>query len=63
MESTTPPMWSSSIDVAATTKLLTVEKGPCEYCHKVIPLSELIKHEVLLCTNDVVVMIIIPSLL
>ena len=33
-------------EVAASTTLLSVEKGPCEYCHQVIPLAQLIKHEV-----------------
>lgn len=32
--------------VGGSTKLLSVEKGPCEYCQELIPLSELIKHEV-----------------
>ena len=31
---------------AASPTLLSVEKGPCEYCHQVIPLAQLIGHEV-----------------
>ena len=31
----------------ASTRLLSVEKGPCEYCHQLIPLSDIIHHEVL----------------
>lgn len=41
-----PPVHSSTSPLAASAKLLSVEKGPCEYCQQVIPLSELIKHEV-----------------
>ena len=42
------PQPPPSLAVGATAKLLSVEKGPCEYCHEVIPLSQLINHEVLL---------------
>lgn len=30
----------------ASATLLSVEKGPCEFCHQVIPLAQLIQHEV-----------------
>jgi hypothetical protein len=30
----------------ASATLLSVEKGPCEFCHQVIPLAQLIRHEV-----------------
>ena len=30
----------------ASTTLLSVEKGPCEFCRQVIPLTQLVRHEV-----------------
>ena len=30
----------------ASATLLSVEKGPCEFCHQVIPLAQLIRHQV-----------------
>ena len=30
----------------ASATLLNVEKGPCEFCHQVIPLAQLIRHQV-----------------
>lgn len=53
------PPWSSPASSfpfappssGASTKLLSVEKGPCEYCHELIPLSDLIKHEVIPIVN------------
>lgn len=41
-----PSPSNAAVSSGASNKLLSVEKGPCEYCQKVVPLSELIKHEV-----------------
>ena len=36
----------SELGAGASKTLLSVEKGPCEFCHQVIPLAQLIGHEV-----------------
>ena len=43
-----PPSYSPAPSFPeVSTKLLSMEKGPCEYCHQLVPLSDIIQHEVL----------------